>query len=83
MDINQLYGYDFTELKESLRACNVYEEPSQVKLVIIDNYNYWPVKLKQWNRKKNYSHIERKCQQCLLRQRKSGLNNSNKERNIL
>lgn len=31
-----LYGSDFTELKEYLRACNAYEEPSQAKLEIID-----------------------------------------------
>ena len=33
---DNLYGTDFTELKEYLRACNAYEEPSQAKLEIID-----------------------------------------------
>lgn len=33
---DNLYGSDFTELKEYLRACNAYEEPSQAKLEIID-----------------------------------------------
>lgn len=33
---DNLYGTDFTELKEYLKACNAYEEPSQGKLEIID-----------------------------------------------
>ena len=33
---HNLYGSDFSELKEYLRACNAYEEPSQAKLQIID-----------------------------------------------
>ena len=33
---DNLYGSDFTELKEYLRSCNAYEEPSQAKLEIID-----------------------------------------------
>lgn len=33
---DNLYGSDFTELKEYLRQCNAYEEPSQAKLEIID-----------------------------------------------
>lgn len=33
---DNLYGSDFKELKEYLRACNAYEEPSQAKLEIID-----------------------------------------------
>lgn len=33
---DNLYGSDFTELKEYLRACNAYEEPSQAKLEIIN-----------------------------------------------
>lgn len=33
---DNLYGSDFTELKEYLSACNAYEEPSQAKLRIID-----------------------------------------------
>ena len=33
---DNLYGSDFTELKEYLRACNAYEEPSQAKLEIIE-----------------------------------------------
>lgn len=33
---DNLYGTDFTELKDYLRACNAYEEPSQAKLQIID-----------------------------------------------
>jgi hypothetical protein len=33
---DNLYGTDFTELKEYLRQCNAYEEPSQAKLEIID-----------------------------------------------
>lgn len=33
---DNLYGSDFTELKEYLRACNAYEEPSAAKLEIID-----------------------------------------------
>lgn len=33
---DNLYGSDFMELKEYLRSCNAYEEPSQAKLEIID-----------------------------------------------
>lgn len=33
---DNLYGSDFTELKNYLVACNAYEEPSQAKLRIID-----------------------------------------------
>ena len=33
---DNLYGTDFTELKNYLAACNAYEEPSQAKLQIID-----------------------------------------------
>lgn len=33
---DNLYGSDFTDLKEYLRLCNAYEEPSQAKLEIID-----------------------------------------------
>ncbi len=33
---DNLYGTDFTELKNYLAACNAYEEPSQAKLRIID-----------------------------------------------
>ncbi len=33
---DNLYGTDFTELKDYLAACNAYEEPSQAKLQIID-----------------------------------------------
>ncbi len=33
---DNLYGNDFTELKNYLAACNAYEEPSQAKLQIID-----------------------------------------------
>lgn len=33
---DNLYGSDFTELKEYLAACNAYDEPSQAKLQIID-----------------------------------------------
>lgn len=33
---DNLYGTDFTELKNYLVACNAYEEPSQAKLQIID-----------------------------------------------
>lgn len=33
---DNLYGTDFTELKEYLAQCNAYEEPSQAKLEIID-----------------------------------------------
>lgn len=33
---DNLYGSDFIELKEYLRACNAYEEPSHAKLEIID-----------------------------------------------
>ncbi|MDL2247362.1 Fic family protein [Bacteroides sp. OttesenSCG-928-J23] len=33
---DNLYGTDFTELKEYLRICNAYEEPSQAKLEIIN-----------------------------------------------
>ena len=33
---DNLYGSDFSELKEYLRQCNAYEEPSQAKLEIID-----------------------------------------------
>ena len=29
---DNLYGTDFTELKNYLAACNAYEEPSQAKL---------------------------------------------------
>ena len=32
---DNLYGTDFTELKNYLAACNAYEEPSQAKLQII------------------------------------------------
>lgn len=32
---DNLYGIDFTELKNHLAACNAYEEPSQAKLQII------------------------------------------------
>lgn len=33
---DNLYGTDFTELKNYLAACNAYDEPSQAKLQIID-----------------------------------------------
>lgn len=33
---DNLYGNDFSELKNYLGACNAYEEPSQAKLQIID-----------------------------------------------
>lgn len=33
---DNLYGSDFTEMKDYLVACNAYEEPSHAKLVIID-----------------------------------------------
>lgn len=33
---DNLYGTDFTELKNYLASCNAYEEPSQAKLQIID-----------------------------------------------
>ena len=33
---DNLYGTDFTELKNYLAECNAYEEPSQAKLQIID-----------------------------------------------
>ena len=33
---DNLYGSDFSELKDYLAACNAYEEPSQAKLQIID-----------------------------------------------
>lgn len=33
---DNLYGTDFTELKNYLATCNAYEEPSQAKLQIID-----------------------------------------------
>lgn len=33
---DNLYGTDFSELKDYLGACNAYEEPSQAKLQIID-----------------------------------------------
>lgn len=33
---DNLYGSDFNELKEYLRECNAYEEPSAAKLEIID-----------------------------------------------
>ena len=33
---DNLYGTDFTELKNYLAACNAYEDPSQAKLKIID-----------------------------------------------
>ncbi|MCM1071903.1 MAG: Fic family protein, partial [Alistipes timonensis] len=33
---DNLYGTDFSELKDYLAACNAYEEPSQAKLQIID-----------------------------------------------
>lgn len=33
---DNLYGADFNELKEYLRECNAYEEPSQAKLKVID-----------------------------------------------
>lgn len=33
---DNLYGSDFTELKNYLAACNAYEEPSQAKLQIIE-----------------------------------------------
>lgn len=33
---DNLYGSDFTDLKNYLAACNAYEEPSQAKLQIID-----------------------------------------------
>ncbi|MCH5327476.1 MAG: Fic family protein [Coprobacter sp.] len=33
---DNLYGTDFTELKNYLAACNAYEEPSQAKLQIIN-----------------------------------------------
>jgi len=33
---DNLYGTDFTELKNYLADCNAYEEPSQAKLQIID-----------------------------------------------
>ncbi|WP_234997998.1 hypothetical protein [Parabacteroides sp. Marseille-P3160] len=33
---DNLYGSNFIELKEYLRACNAYEEPTQAKLEIID-----------------------------------------------
>lgn len=33
---DNLYGTDFTELKNYLAACNAYEDPSQAKLQIID-----------------------------------------------
>ena len=33
---DNLYGNDFTELKNYLAACNAYEEPSQARLQIID-----------------------------------------------
>ena len=33
---DNLYGTDFTELKNYLAACNAYEEPSQAKLKLID-----------------------------------------------
>ena len=33
---DNLYGNDFSELKDYLEACNAYEDPSQAKLQIID-----------------------------------------------
>ena len=33
---DNLYGTDFTELKNYLKACNAYEDPSHAKLQIID-----------------------------------------------
>lgn len=33
---DNLYGSDFTELKEYLAVCNAYDDPSQAKLLIID-----------------------------------------------
>lgn len=33
---DNLYGTDFTELKEYLRICNAYEDPTHAKLEIID-----------------------------------------------
>ncbi len=33
---DNLYGTDFTELKDYLAACNAYEDPAQAKLQIID-----------------------------------------------
>ena len=38
---DNLYGTDFTELKNYLAACNAYEEPSQAKLQIIDRTIIW------------------------------------------
>ena len=35
---DNLYGTDFTELKNYLAACNVYEEPSQAKLQIVPRF---------------------------------------------
>lgn len=35
---DNLYGTDFTELKEYLSACNAYEEPSHAKLNIFDRF---------------------------------------------
>ena len=32
---DNLYGTDFTELKDYLAACNAYEEPSQAKLQVV------------------------------------------------
>lgn len=33
---HSVYGTDFTESKEHLAKCNVYEEPIQAELEIID-----------------------------------------------
>ena len=35
---DNLYGTDFTELKNYLAACNAYEEPSQAKLQIVPRF---------------------------------------------